>query len=228
MNPLLTLSNFLFPRRCHLCDHRLASGEKYICLPCLQSLPRTNYHMRPHNPMELRFDGLVNYRRATSLLFYAPHSDVAIVIQDFKYNKFRGLARYFGTLLAREFFSTSFFTDIDVIVPIPMHFFKQAQRGYNQVEEIARGLSEITGIRMDTSLKAVKPHRTQTALSHHQRINNLRGVFELKDPTPLQGCHILLIDDVCTTGSTLTEAAAAISAKLPSATFSLLTVGVTF
>lgn len=228
MNPLKLLTDFLLPPSCHLCGNRLSEGERYICTGCLSHLPRTNYHRRYPNGMERRFEGIVNYGKVASLMFYSPRSDVARLIGDMKYNRFRGLAVYMGEVTARELYSTGFFSDIDVIVPIPMHFLKQAFRGYNQVAEFAKGLSDMTGLPVDCSLKAIKPHRTQTSVSHSERIDNIKGVFSLRDSTTLRGKHILLVDDVCTTGSTLIEAASAISDKLPDATISILTLGVTF
>ena len=149
-------------------------------------------------------------------------------MQDLKYRRFRQLARYMGEVIGKELAPTGFLSDIDLIVPIPMHFMKKAFRGYNQTEEIAKGLSKATGIGIAGALRARRPHRTQTALSIEERRKNLSNVFALLPAFDLQGKHILLLDDVCTTGTTLTEAGCTIGNASPHTEISLLTVGITF
>ncbi len=178
--------------------------------------------------MEQRFAGLFPFKHATGYFFYSSNSDLSILIQDLKYRQFRGLARQMGAIIARELMMTPFLSDIDYIIPVPLHVFKKARRGYNQTEEIAKGIAEITGIPVRLNLKAVRPHRTQTRLTAEQRLKNTSDVYKLAKPEELSGKHILLLDDVCTTGSTLTSAAKAILQTSPSIGISILTVGVTF
>ncbi len=225
---LKNLSDFIFPRYCHLCGAKLSEGEKYICPTCISRLPRTLFHRSDMNPMEQRFAGLFPFKHATGYFFYSSNSDLSILIQDLKYRQFRGLARQMGAIIARELMMTPFLSDIDYIIPVPLHVFKKARRGYNQTEEIAKGIAEITGIPVRLNLKAVRPHRTQTRLTAEQRLKNTSDVYKLARPEELSGKHILLLDDVCTTGSTLTSAAKAILQTSPSIGISILTVGVTF
>lgn len=225
ISPLL---DFLLPRTCHVCGALLNESEKYICTPCLAGLPRTGYHRRPDNPMVQRFAGLFPFERCTGHFFYTPNSELAAVIHDFKYRHFRNLGIFMGETIANDLLMTGFLNDMDAVIPIPMHFMKQARRGYNQTQQLARGISKVTGIPVDLSLKAVKPHRTQTSMTHAQRLANAEGVFRLRHPELLAGKHILLFDDVCTTGATLTAAAHAILDAQPSARISLLTLAVTF
>lgn len=222
------LLSLVFPSICHICGTTLADGEHYICSACEAALPRTRYHQQSMNPMEQRFAGKFPFARASGHFFYSRDSSLSQLIQDFKYRHFPGLAHHLGRILGRELFPTGFFSGIDMIMPIPLHLLKKAQRGYNQTEHIASGISEVTGIPVSTALKARKPHRTQTSLSHDERIANTKDVFRIGNiqHQPMQG--ILLLDDVCTTGATLTSASETILKTYPGTKLTLLTLGVTF
>ncbi len=220
--------DLLYPRECHCCGGRLAESEKFICEGCIASLPRTLYHTRKDNPMEQRFAGLIPFERASGHFFYTHDSELAGLIHDFKYRRFPGLAHSLGRIVGREILTSGFLSDADVIVPVPMYWLKEAGRGYNQSAYLAYGIGEATGIRVSRSLKAIKGHKTQTSLSHRERLDNTRGIFRLSEAEDLRDRHILLVDDVCTTGATLTAAAEAILAAIPDARISLLSLAVTF
>jgi len=228
MNPLAPIVDFLFPRMCHICGRTLAATERYVCTGCLSRLPRTLYHRRKDNPMEQRFMGLFPFERATGHFFYSRGSELSILMHDLKYHRFRGLARYLGSVVASELLPSGFLTGIDCVIPIPMYFIKQARRGYNQVEEIAAGINSVTGITVVRNLHAVRSHRSQTSLTLDERVRNTEDLFKLVCPTDIDGKNVLLLDDVCTTGSTMCAAASEISRSAPAARISLLTVGVTF
>lgn len=227
MNVLL---EYILPRTCHVCGCQLGKDERYLCLKCLSKLPRSNFHRIQNNPMEQRFMGIVPYERCSGLLLYTPNSELATVLHDMKYRKFPGLGRYMGELMGRELLNTGFFNGVDLLMPIPMHWWKRARRGYNQAEQLCIGISKITGIPIDKSLRAVRSHRTQTALNHDQRMQNLKDIFTVAHPERLTGKHILLIDDVCTTGATLTAAAEPLVRALdyPAGRLSILSLAVTF
>lgn len=228
MKIISSIIDFVFPRQCHICGETLGAEAQYICAPCLSRLPRTLFHRVPDNPMERRFMGQFPFRAATGHFFYSRDSDVAALIHDFKYRNFQGLARYMGEVVASELLTTGFLSDIDFILPIPMHFLKKAGRGYNQTEEICKGISKITGIKVNYNLVASRGHRTQTSLTLEQRIKNLDGVFRVKKPEDLNNKKLLLVDDVCTTGSTLSSAASIIAETVENTEITLLTIGVTF
>lgn len=178
--------------------------------------------------MEMRFAGKFPFEKAASLLFYSSDSAVATLMHDLKYRNYRKLAQYMGEILGNELLSSGFFSDIDLIIPVPMHFLKKAKRGYNQTQEIASGLSKVVTIPVDRSLIAAKPHSSQTGKSREERLGNLKNVFKLKSADTIKNKHILLLDDVCTTGTTLSSAAEKILDESPSTRISLLTLGVTF
>lgn len=227
MNALL---EYILPRTCHICGRQLGKDERYLCRRCLTKLPRSNFHRVKDNPMEQRFMGIVPYERCTGLLLYTPNSELASVLHDMKYRKFRDLGRYMGEVMGRELLNTGFFNGVDMLMPVPMHWWKQARRGYNQAEQLCIGISKATDIPVDTSLRAVRGHRTQTALNHDQRLENLKNIFVVRNPERLSGKHILLVDDVCTTGATLTAAAEplATAVSYPAGRLCILSLAVTF
>ncbi len=218
----------LFPPVCHICGTRLTDEESFICNPCISHLPRTHFHRRRMNAVETRLAGIIPFRAAASHFFYSRTSETATLLHDLKYRKFPALGRRIGRLIGEELNGTPFLDGIDLIMPIPLHFMKRAKRGYNQTEELAAGLSEATGIPVTLALRASKPHRTQTSLSMAQRQKNTSGIFSIKNPAELAGRHILIIDDVCTTGSTLISAGETLLAAVPSCTISFYTVACTF
>ena len=225
---LTDLLNFVFPATCHVCEGKLAPHERFVCTKCLAELPRSGYHRRPLNPIEERLAGKFPFERATGHFLYNRNAPISTIIQDMKYRHYPGIGQMLGRIAAEELFPSGFFNDIDVIIPVPMHFFKQAIRGYNQTHHIAKGISDATGIPVSLALKAIRPHRTQTSLSHQQRLSNTSDIFSVPDPQEYAGKGILLVDDVCTTGSTLCSAGKAITGSIPSAHVSVFTLGVTF
>lgn len=222
------LIDFIYPPVCHICGKRLSAGEHYLCLKCIDELPRTLYHRIRDNNMEMRFAGLFHFERATAFCFYSRNSNFSQLIQDFKYRKMPGLAERMGELMGDELNMAGFFNDVDVIIPVPMHYLKRWKRGYNQARHLALGVSKSTDIPVSDNLYARRPHRTQTAMTLAQRRENLKDCFNVRNCDNLKGRHVLLVDDVCTTGSTLATAAEALSELVPDVKISLLTLGVTF
>lgn len=221
------LVDFMFPAVCHVCGIKLAPHERFVCSHCLNALPRTGYHGKPRNPMEERFAGIFPFSKASGHFFYTRGSAFSSLIQDMKYRGFPSIGNMLGEVAAAELYSTGFFADCDIIIPVPMHFIKQARRGYNQVCRIAEGISSVTDIPVSSALKAVKGHKTQTALSKEQRLENTAGLFRVIDESQIRDKGILLVDDICTTGATLISAAEAVCKAAPKS-LTLFTLGVTF
>lgn len=220
--------NLFYPGVCHVCGENLSPHERFACTRCLNALPRTGYHRNPMNPMEERFAGLFPFEKATGHFFYSRDSALATLIQDMKYRGYPSIGVLLGKIAGSELYTTGFLSDIDKIVPVPMHFWKKAKRGYNQTDHIAEGMSDASGIPVVNALKMTRPHKTQTALSHLERLDNADNLFDVKRGCNLSNNHILLIDDVCTTGATLGSAAKAIIEKEPTVKISLMSLGVTF
>ena len=212
MKALRFIVDSLFPARCHACDEELMSGERFVCSRCIHDMVRTRYHSMPDNPMAARFAGLVPFERATAQFFYRPDSDISRLVQDFKYRKFPGIARKLGHISADELLPTGFFYGVDALVPVPMHWSKRVMRGYNQAAVLAKGIAEATGLPVIPALFALRGHTTQTRKTHAERRMNMAGIFAVEPKIDIAGKHLLLVDDVCTTGSTLLSAAEALIA----------------
>ncbi len=208
---LRDLFDFFLPRRCHVCGAILNDSERYLCISCRSHLPRTLYHTLPLNPMEEKLAGGVPFERATAHFYYAHDSAVAQLVQDFKYRQFPGLARELGRVVGEELLPTGFFNDIHILEPIPLHLLKYGRRGYNQAEELAIGICEATGLQLGDHLRARRYHTTQTRLSAEEREKNVSGYFAVCHGEELENLGVAVIDDVCTTGSTLRNAGAALS-----------------
>jgi len=196
----------LFPRSCVICNGPLHTGDDSICLQCNIGLPRTNYHLWKDNPVEKLLWGRIPLTRATAFFFYSRGSDFKNVLYPLKYKGDQELGEYMGRFIATELYPHGFFDGIDIIVPIPLHKKKFKKRGYNQSERIAKGITSITNIPVDTSsvIREINTE-TQTRKSTFDRWENVSGIFRLKDAANITGKHILIIDDVLTTGATTTS-----------------------
>jgi ComF family protein len=173
------------------------------------------------------FWGLAPVSRAAALFFYEPHAEAAQLIYDLKYADRPDIGEDIGRMMAEEMRMADYFAGVDVIIPVPLSSKRKRQRGYNQSEMIARGIHEITHIPvMSRALKRKHFHQSQTSLMRHQRQENVAEMFELRDAKDLEGKHILFIDDVCTTGATLT-ACANVLKDIPGIRISVLTLGFT-
>lgn len=223
-----SLGALMFPPVCHVCGELLAPDERFVCLHCLSTLPRTLYHRSRFNPMEQRLAGQLPFERATGWLFYTPDTDVARLVYDFKYHGYSGLGRELGKACGTELLPSGFFAGIDMVIPVPLHFLKEWKRGYNQSEMLAVGIGEATGIEVAGNLRAKRPHRSQTTREREDRWQNTSGIFAVSDPHSLKGKHVLIVDDICTTGATIISAGKALIEAQPDIRLSVLTLGVTF
>lgn len=223
------LSSFLFllfPRCCIVCGRPLVKGEECICVLCNIDLPRTNYHLRKDNPVEQLFWGKIPLGRATSFFFYRKGDDFRRIIHQLKYGGQKEVGEIMGRYMATEMLSSSFFEGIDVIIPVPLHKKKLKIRGYNQSEWLAKGIAAVTGIPIVTDAVVRQKHtETQTRKSVSARWENVEGIFELGNADSLLGKHILLIDDVLTTGATTVECGVRL-AEVEGVTISVLTLAV--
>jgi len=208
---LEALVRLFIPRHCVVCGLALRESEEVMCLQCNMELPRTNYHLQPDNPVERDFWGKFPLGRATSYFFYGKGSDYAHILHQLKYGGRKDVGEAMGRMMAAELTGAGFFDGIDVLLPVPLHPSKERRRGYNQSACIARGVSVVTGIPIDTvSVARIKNTESQTTMSASQRWHNVQGIFVLRDASALRNKHVLIIDDVLTTGATTTACADAL------------------
>lgn len=216
--------DLLFPRLCVVCGSALSYSEEYVCVSCLARLPKTRYHLLPDNNLEKCFWGKINIEHASAFFYYTKGSGFDKILHELKYRGMKELGQVMGRYMATEIISSGFFDGIDVIVPVPLHPDKKKQRGYNQSEWIAAGLSAVTGIPVDTtSMKRKVANPTQTHKNTLERWENVQGIFEATDVSALEGKHVLLVDDVLTTGSTILSCASALDG-IKEVRFSILTL----
>jgi len=203
-NPFIDFFNLLYPNLCIVCGENLLKHEYHICITCLHGIPKTNFHLIADNPIEKRFWGKVPVSCSTAFFHFQKGSPFQKLLHSLKYKGNKEIGQILGKYAAIDLLDSVNFASIDIIIPVPLHPKKYKKRGYNQSEWIGIGLSEILQKPQDTStLIRVRENSTQTKKTVFERYENTEGVFELTDTSILSGKHILLVDDVLTTGSTL-------------------------
>lgn len=221
-----SLLNLFFPRLCLLCKVPLVEGEDQLCLQCLCDLPRTRYASIDNNPMIQLFIGKTDITHAAAFLYYEKGGKVQQLIHLLKYHGNKEIGFRLGYLAAQEYLLRGLFNGIDLLMPVPLHPRKKKKRGYNQSESIARGINSLLNLPIDTtSLYRTKQTDTQTQKQVYDRWLNVQKTFSVIHPNKLQNKHILLIDDVITTGSTL-EACAESLLSIPGVKVSLLVIAI--
>lgn len=220
---LSDLINLLFPATCANCGCRLIRGEQHICTSCYVSLPFTRLSGCPGNSLEQMFWGQFTVARAHAWLKYQAGADSTGLITKLKYGRRPQIGFYIGKVMATELLSTDFFQGIDGIIAVPLHESRQKKRGYNQSDEIAKGISTVTHIPiLENVVERSVPNPTQTRLHREERIRSVANIFSLRAPQRIAGKHILLVDDVVTTGATIISCAKELS-KAENVTISVMT-----
>ena len=221
---LSSLLNLVFPRLCVCCGGVLMEGEENICLTCLYTLPRLNKLDYTNNKIMEIFLGRVKLEKAFSWCLFEKQNSVQNILHHIKYKDKEYLANQIGEIMASEL--PDFFTGIDAIVPVPLHKKKQNIRGYNQAEEIAKGIQNIVGLPIFPELLCRNRFsETQTHKNKEDRWQNVQGLFLLEENEGFEGKHILLIDDVLTTGSTAIACLKQLQ-KIPNVRLSFLSLAV--
>lgn len=202
-----------FPRLCAACGCPLIVGSDVLCVACTINLPRTGFQSVLDNDAEKLFWGKVHIEHVVPFFYYRKGSDFSVVMHKLKYESRKDIGIALGRMVMSELKDSVLMSDIDCIVPLPLHHKRQKYRGYNQSEMIAMGVSEISGLPICVDgLERCKETESQTRKSVYERWGNVEGVFILKKPELFSGKHILLIDDVLTTGATCAACATAILA----------------
>lgn len=217
------LSVFL-PRTCAACGRTLKDWEECLCLTCMAGLPLTRFHRDPANPLAEVFWGRVRIEQTVAWFYFRKGSAYQEVLHNLKYNNRPEIGIFLGKQIGYELKHSTVFIRPDIIIPVPLHRKKLRKRGYNQSEKIARGISFSMDIPLDTcTLYRSARTDTQTRKSRFDRYLNVSGKFAIRDPSPIENSHVLLVDDVVTTGATL-EACAEVLLAVPGVKVSVATV----
>ena len=224
---LRAASEILLPRTCIVCGESLLLDEEHLCLECLADLPQTYFWQRSHNQMADKFNEVIQrkehesferYAYAAALFFYHSEADYRLIPYQIKYHGNLSAGMFFGKMLGRRLASSDIYSDVDMVIPVPLHWTRKWQRGYNQAEVIAEGVAEAMKIPLRTDiLKRCRRTATQTKLTVEDKTRNVSGAFTISDEyIPRKDIrHILLIDDVFTTGSTSASCLSALRSAFP-------------
>lgn len=232
------LADLMLPRTCLVCGRKLGLQEKHLCLYCLADMPRTHFWSRSHNAMADKFNGTIQeglqdswpelpekYVYACALFYYKDEGDYRHILYSLKYGGNTEAGEYFGSMLGRQMARAEHFTDVDAVVPVPLHWSRQWKRGYNQAESIAKSVASELGAELRTDLLYRRRRTsTQTKVDVEKKGRNVMGAFEAvrsgDEPT-----HIVIVDDLFTTGATLYACYSALKKVYPSARISVATLG---
>ena len=228
------LVDLAIPRTCLVCGNPLGAEEKHLCIWCEAEVPLTYTWEQKHNPMADEFNAVLEqlrgesesleYAYAASLLYYHHENPYKVIPQELKYHRNLPAGRFFSAWLGRLMATQAHWADVDVVIPVPLHWLRRWRRGYNQAAVIARELARELGAAVRTDvLKRVRRTRSQTSLSAEERLHNVSSVFQVR--RPIEAKHILLVDDTFTTGATLAACLKAVRSVLgPSVRISIATL----
>ena len=220
---LHSLLELFYPSVCAACGNTLFHWEQLVCTHCRSFLPKTGYETTADNPLARLFYGKVRLKAVTACFFFSKDGKVQHLIHELKYRGNAEAGLFLGRELGKSIIDAPLFQGIDYLISIPLHHKRERQRGYNQSMMIAQGITEVTSIPIGGDFLYRKVNTsTQTHKSKEERWRNVNDIFELRHEEQLEGCSVLLVDDVLTTGATLESAALKLS-SVPGITISCAT-----
>lgn len=212
MDLLKDFISLIYPHLCASCGKTLYKHEYCICSYCKISFPETNFHLEKDNPVSKIFWGRVNIHCAAAFCYFRKGDNIQNVMHQLKYKGNQAIGVEMGRLYGLKLKNSEWFNPVEIIIPVPLHHTRLKKRGYNQAEQIAIGLSETMKATVNTSVLIRKTATdTQTRKTHYERWKNVDTIFHITDQETLANKHILLVDDVVTTGATLEACAQALS-----------------
>ena len=218
------LFGLFFPNLCLGCGQPLIRGEEVICSICHFHLPKTYFHNDPENPLNRVFWGRVNLEAVASYLYFYKGSTVQHLLHQLKYKGRQEIGLRLGKWYGLELIQADGFRDAGLVIPVPLHPQKFRKRGYNQSQVFAEGLVAVLKAEIETACLYRKVNsNTQTRKTRYDRWENVESIFAVKHPEKLKDRHILLVDDVLTTGATL-EACAQALLEVPGVKVSVATI----
>ncbi len=211
---LNALTHLFFPHICPGCGSDLLEDDQLVCIHCYQQLPLTHFAGYYDNPVEKIFWGRIPVKAAASLFYFTKHSVLQQLMHQLKYQGKKEVGFFLGKKLGETLNESSRFAEIDALVPLPLFASRERKRGYNQATILCEGMAESMKIPVfQKSVARVHATQTQTQKNRIERWRNMSGNFEVVDPRLLENKHVLLVDDVITTGATLEACAGAIISR---------------
>jgi len=227
INPWLeAITHIFYPRCCELCTQPLSPNENILCWVCDKNLPRYKNLDATASPSAQRLAGLFPYKHAQAYGAFVHDGDFQTLLHLFKYKNRKDIGEYLSKDFAKMLTKTSWIKEIDLIIPVPLHLKKERKRGFNQSHIIVDALSQALQIPCEESiLKRIRHTESQTLKNRMERVENVKGAFALSPDARLETQHILLVDDVLTSGSTIVACYEAF-AQFPQLSFSVATIAV--
>lgn len=227
LNYFEDLISLVFPEICNACGKSLYKHENMLCNVCKVKLPYTNFHLEEDNPIEKVFWGRIPIEKAGAYLYFHKGNRVQQLMHRFKYKGKKEIGEYIGNLYGNELLKNNYLSDADLIIPVPLHPEKHKKRGYNQSEYFAKGLSNSLQIpfNKDILIRAIASS-TQTKKNRFERWQNVSTIFKIENLENITNKHVILVDDVITTGATV-EACANILLKASPKKISFLALACT-
>jgi len=217
--------SLFYPEVCITCGDGLAEKEEFICTSCFYKLPKTDYHIHPANTLYKVFYGRAEIKAAAAYCYYDKGGMVQNLVHEIKYKGKKELGTCFGKWYGAELKKATLFSELDCIIPVPLHLEKLKRRGYNQSACFAEGLSQTMNIPvLPNALKRLKDTETQTNKSRFSRWENVKDVFAVENKAQLQNKHVLIVDDIITTGATMEACIHALN-SVPVASVSVASIG---
>jgi len=196
--------SLLFPELCAACRESLVANEHLLCTDCRFNLPYTNFHLQADNIVARQFWGKISIEAAFALFYFNKGGKIQNMLHQLKYNGQQQIGNLLGSIAGAQLAKNEIFNNVDYIIPVPLHKKRFRERGYNQSTRFAEGLADkLNAVVEEGNLVRVKSTETQTHKSRFARFENMQEVFMVINPEKLKGKHVLLVDDVITTGSTL-------------------------
>ena len=225
---LSDIFRLFYPERCTACGRILPEGAGFLCPHCRWDMPLTGYAREHDNPVARKFWGLLPVEEACALMFFVKGNQYRSMIHGFKYRGQWRTSLRLGEMLGSELRESGLYDDVDIVVPVPLHYRRRLARGYNQAEYLARGIAGALDAKVDSrSVVRSTYNRSQASTRiRNDRWENVKGIFSVRKPERLSGRHILLVDDVLTTGATLIACGETIRQAVPDCRLSVAVLAV--